>query len=581
MKIFWKLLLIAVVILSLTAGWQWWNRPHRVDMADYVPADSIIYIEANSLPEVINGITSTDAWRALAPQAGIKTNFNKISKLSKFASWTGIGSADAVVLARAQVAITVLDFDATEETATTLKIMPRAALVAETHTGEERARAAVEKLVGDFARRVYGSPRIERRETNGITFSEWTAPTDPRRKIIATVSGSVAVIGNDSVAVEACLAAQRGERPTLMNNPQLGQMRGRISASDALAFGFLPSGSTAKLLEIAVLPYVAQASSNPRAQSVAASLLPQLANKIFDNAGWSAHVSNGKIEDRYFLALRNGLASRLSAAVVASDQLTRPASKLLPADTFQMSQYNYREPEIAWRGLNAAISSQLDALSAPFVTILLDEALRPYGIETPREFLRAAGPDMATARLDDAGSSTVLIVGVRDREALRQQIRKRLGGGVQTTRIGDAEMLSAAKSERGVAAFVDEHLILGRAESVRRCLDARASGNTLATTTNFMQAISFAAADPPTSVMTFSDDRESVRKFISYFAGTQETRAKSVGDEALEQAIGQHANATTMTGLTKDGFARRTYSSFGQFGNLVTQFAPGGTSQED
>ena len=122
-------------------------------MTAYVPAESLIYLEANDLPEIATTITSTDAWKSLAPAAGIKSDFGYIGWLSPLISWTGIGPADAVVISRAQVAVAVMGFDAAEA-GDTLKIKPRYAVIVETHTGESRARYAIEKRVGDFAERV-------------------------------------------------------------------------------------------------------------------------------------------------------------------------------------------------------------------------------------------------------------------------------------------------------------------------------------------------------------------------------------------------------------------------------------------
>ena len=66
---------------------------------------------------------------------------------SHIAAATGIGPGDWVVLARAQLAVAVLGFDAAAEPDATLKFKPRVALVAETHTSEWRVRGVAEKLV--------------------------------------------------------------------------------------------------------------------------------------------------------------------------------------------------------------------------------------------------------------------------------------------------------------------------------------------------------------------------------------------------------------------------------------------------
>lgn len=576
-----RVLAIIVALVLLVIGWLWWNRPQRVDMAAYVPSDAMLYFEADSLPEILSGMVSTDAWRALAPPAGIDTDFGKLDRWSRVAAWTGVGTADAVVLSRAQLAVAVLGFDAAEAPEATLKITPRIALVAETQTGESRVRSALEKLVGDFARRAYGSPRVERQETEDTFYITWTAPTDARRKIVAAVSESVAVVGNDRSAVDACLAAKRGERPALSSDPQLEQMRERMGAGDALAFGYVPPGNAARLLEVSALAYVGQLSSNPRTQSVIASLLPPLANKLLGSAAWSTRTVNGALEDSYFLTLQNGLAPRLEEALAAAiNDAGDGASAFLPADTYQLTRYNYRDPEATWRGFNAAISTQLDALSAPFVGRFLEEALKPYGVEQPREFLRAVGSELVTARLDNGGDSTVLVVEVRDREKLQSEVRRHLGGGARASRVGDAEMFVSSEEERGAAAFVGGHLLLGKVETVQRCLDARAGGRTLAPADRFKRAPRNLFDTPPTGVVTLTDDEESALAFVSYFAPKRAASTNSAANpEAFRRALSQRPYAVTETRFTADGFERKTRSSFGNFGTLVGRFAPDSPSQ--
>ena len=63
MTVFRKALVAAVVLALMALLWVWWSRPERVDMAAYVPADAVVYLEANSLPEIAEALTSTAAWR--------------------------------------------------------------------------------------------------------------------------------------------------------------------------------------------------------------------------------------------------------------------------------------------------------------------------------------------------------------------------------------------------------------------------------------------------------------------------------------------------------------------------------------
>lgn len=568
-----KLLALFIALVAIIAVWLWWNRPQKVDMAGYVPADSLVYMEADSLPEIVQGLSETSAWKALAPPAGIRSDIGEIGWLSRLAAWTGIGSAETVALSRAQIAIAVLSLEAADA-GETLKIKPRYSVIVETHTSEWRTRAAVEKRVGDFARRAYKTPTVERKKIDDVEFVTWRAPAGDRQ-IVAAVTGSVAVIGTDENSVRTILAVRRGERPSLAGNQLLEEMRRRVDGQRALAFGYVSPQGAAQLLEVGIAAYAGQISNNPQIQGAIASRLPQLSNKLLGGAGWSARFVNGVVEDRYFLALQNGVAERLREPFASAADSTIEASKLLPPEAYRLTRYNYSNPAAAWRGLNAAISSQLDALGAVSVSILLKAALQPYGIEEPESFLAAIGPEIVTASLEDRGSSTVTIVEVKDEKALRAFIYKHLGPKPKIERIGDAELLISRNEERGAASFVEGLLLMGSEANVRACLESRAQGRTLDTTAPFQQSLRLASASPaPASVITFTDDDTSARGFITAIASQPAARTHPFNQEETERALNQLPFTVSETNLVEGGFEKRTRSAFGQFGTLVSQFSP-------
>jgi hypothetical protein len=571
MKIIRPVLLVIIAVVLIALVWLWWNRPQRVDMAGYVPADSLVYLEANSLPDIAEGVVSTDAWKKLAPPAGIRSGLGQIGWLSRLSAWTGIGSADAVVLARAQIAVTVLGLDAADE-GETLKLKPRYALVVETHTGEARTRAAVEKRIGDFARRAYGEPHVESSEIEGVKFIKWSAPGS-ERLIVAAVVGSLAVIGNDESAVQVCLAVRRGERPALAGNAQMEEMRKRVGSQTAVAFGYVSPVGATKLLEIAATIFFGQAAQDPQIQSLIASMLPQLASKVLGGAGWSARFAGGLVEDQYYLSLQNNVAARLGDALASPPGATFSAAQLLPAETYSLSTYSLRDPQSAWRAFNVALSSQLDYLSSIVVPRLLQSLLKPYGIDEPEGFLRTVGSEIVTARLDDAGASTVTIVETRDEMALREFVSKKLGLNPRAERVGDAEILISKEEERGAASFIAGHLLMGSEANVRRCLEAKAQAQTLAAVDAFQRAARMASATGLAFAVTFTDDSAPARTFINAIAAQRGARTQPVNNADLERTLGQLTYAVSETRLIEAGFERKTRSSFGQFGTLVAQFA--------
>jgi hypothetical protein len=250
----------------------------------------------------------------------------------------------------------------------------------------------------------------------------------------------------------------------------------------------------------------------------------------------------------------------------------------LPAEAYQLTIYNYREPEAAWRGLNAAISSQLEITIAPFVGRFLDEflveSLKPFGIDSPHDFLRAAGPEVATVRLDADGESLVLIASIRDRQALQSLVRKRLGAGAKSQRVGDAEMLVGSGAEPGAASFVGDHLIIGDAQEVRRCLSERAASRTLGAAGAFQQAARPTSVGEVSNAVTYTNDYDPARRFVS-FIGRQSGARSSVPPNAaaLQRSLSALPYASSETRLVEGGFEKTTRSTFGQFGGLVVQLA--------
>ena len=583
-----KFLITLGILVIILAVWLWWNRPHKVDMANYVPADTLVYLEANDLPLIAGELTQTDAWQALAQPAGVKTNLGSYGWLGSLAAWTGIGPADAVVLARAQIAVTLLGFESADA-GETLKIKPRYALVAETQTSTSRVQAVVDQRIGDFARRAYGQPIIERKEINGIEVKTWRAP-EGKRRIIVAVLDTVAVIGNDEPTVLACLAVRRGERPSLAGNQQLAMMRQRLDSANALAFGYVSPAGAAKLFEVGATVYAAQLLTDPRAQGLAASTLPPLATKLLGGAGWSARRVQGMIEDRYFVTLQNGVADKLREALAADANGANSAGEFLPAGTFSYSHYNYRNPAAAWRGLNLALTTQLDALGAIFVPQLLASVLKRYGIEEPDIFLRSIGPHIITARLNnpnsetvsadkpnsstEANATTVTIVEVQNEQVLREFVLKRLGAQPSRERIGDAELLVSQNKERGAASFIAGRLLMGPAQLVRRCLEARQRGETLAAAASFQKAAMVVDNQAPANTVTYTSDMASARAFISAIATQKSLREGQPNEEELTRALASLSFSVSETSLREDGFDKQTRSAFGQFGTLAAEYSP-------
>ena len=161
---FLRLLLVLILLAVLLVGvWLWWSFPRSVDMADYAPANSIVYVEFNNLAAVAQAIQNSDVWQAAAPITQSKPTTQ--NRFMSAAARAGIGPLPAVLFARAQIALVVVDLTTSEEN-DTLKVRPEVAIIAETHTSRWRTKPAAVEAVKHLANFVYGASMCSERSAD-------------------------------------------------------------------------------------------------------------------------------------------------------------------------------------------------------------------------------------------------------------------------------------------------------------------------------------------------------------------------------------------------------------------------------
>src|SRR5262245_61479143 len=148
-----QLIIALLIILPLAAGvWIYVNRPEPVVIASYVPGTALGYFEVNDWSGLIDNLTSTKAWRELAPAYGVPGELNYLGKIGRWdwiARLTGWG--EAAMLARSQFAVAITGLEVRGE-----QVKPRMALIAETHSDADSLREVAGKRLEQFAGRAFG-----------------------------------------------------------------------------------------------------------------------------------------------------------------------------------------------------------------------------------------------------------------------------------------------------------------------------------------------------------------------------------------------------------------------------------------
>lgn len=547
---------------ALVAVWLWWVRPKKVDMASYAPANSLVYLESNRPLAIVEAITETDAWNVVAQVIGSPRERPRHPWFQRFVGWTGIGPVQSVILSRAQLAVVVTDLGTTAE-GDTIKIRPQGAVLIETHTAESRIRVPVEENLKKLALMTYGRPTLRRTSIDGVEFIEWTAP-EGSRQIITAIVGSLVIVGNSEQSVKNCLTVSQQRGPSLKDDPDLQRMRRQLAGDSALTFGYVPSASSPRLLSVGVPLILGRAPDDLELQR----LLTTAAGKVFGSLGWSSHAFMKGIEDRYLISLQPSVIARLKQDFTPA-QRSSQIQRLVPDDTYSVTYYKFENPAGTWQDLKGTVASQLDVLSAILFSSLLKAALVPYGIDEPEKFLEAATTELVTLRLDQ-GERSMLIAGVRDRESLRELVRKKMAMNSRKVGAGEIEIFEDTQNEMA-AAFVEDFVVMGSTIDVRRFIEtARAkaalSGERSQRMTFFVPLSSKA------NITTYTDDSERVRSFISAIVAANSGRTEP--SVRIEQLIGGLPYSATETTLGAQGIERTTRSPLGQFSTLLPLLFP-------
>lgn len=555
---------IAFTVILVVAAWVWWNRPQSSDMAIYAPADALVYLECNSLLDVVDAIAGTDAWKELSPLLGTSGSQPPNRWLTRVISWTGIGPTRTVILARAQLATVMLDLGAKEQ-GETLTIKPEAAILIETHTAERRIRPTVEEALRLFAEKSYRQTTLKRTAVAGSEFLVWSAPTS-ERQIVATIDGTLVIIGNSERAVKTCLEVRRGQRPSLKSHPEMQQMRRHLAAADTLAFGFISSSNAARLFSLGAPLLFGRAPGDARFDRI----IGTSASKVLAGVGWSSRVASGGIEDHYLFSLQSTLVSRLQ-------QHFRPTNTpiqvldMLPNDVHSVSVYRFENPVATWQLLETTLSSQLDTLSAMLVSSLLKSALTPYGIEDPERFLNLIGPELSTVRLTRETEQSTLIAEVRDEASLRQLLLGPNERDLKHNSIGEAELIEIPGTMIAVS-FLKARVLIGPPADLQ--LHLRAATGNRATPDRIKKVEHFLGRSNSASVVTYTRESDRVMKFVQAISRASGGTIAARESTELSRKIEQLPYSATETTLGDQGLERITRSSFGQFASLVPLLFP-------
>ena len=516
---FYLLISLFSVLFLIILFYVFINRtPQTVDLRAFAPNDAIGFFEINDLAKTLDALTENQTFQELAKS---KKDFSALENV--------------------QIAVVVTGFETSEKQITAensvLDFKPHFVIIAETHAWEFQTDSLVRDQLSNFVKEQYGDET--KMEVSGKNFV-WTA--NDGRKAYAFVEKSRIYFGNDETAIEKCLAAKRSEVENLLKNENL-QRALLLKPENNLVFGYISPDGIAQIANLTGVSAAIKTTEDEDERGFIARVLPQILRETTSEIVWTAQKNEQRIEDKIFISLKEETASVLDETLNAPAEIQTNASEFLPYDVFSATLYKLKNPQIAWRSLLLIMAKNNDAVSGRLLLKFSGNLLEPYGISDAETFLSAIGSDILTAQFDAEGEKSVSIVTVKNTENVKKSIAEINFKSLPEKR-ENAEIWQS-EDKLLTAAFVENKLILGDAESVLKSLQTKQNGQFLKT---FPTSSAVSA--------TYAKDSDSRKKIVTVLGSMADNKNIS-------------AFYTTETRFTEQGIERKTISDFGLLGTIL------------
>ena len=518
-----RLFILAVILFAASCG----SKP--TDPRSVIPGDALAYMESSDLGTTLNAVTGNPKFQQLAKK---KPNLSALNGV--------------------KVGIAVVGLEASEEPVTEenaiIDLQPHFVAVAETNAWGWQAKSFVEDHLGEFVNEAYGGAiELEITTRNDGEFYVWTSPAG--QKAYALQQGSLVFFGNDESAIERCQAVRRGEIASIAAS-------GKIPEGDRLAFGYVSEDGVGQIANLIGIQLAKGSGEDADVQSFVASVLPQILRNSTKELTWTATKTDSGIEDKITISVDNESATVFNETLVPAAATDNGIASFVPDNAATATRYLLRDPQVAWRGVVLTAGKKTDETSGMLLLAFSSSLFEPYGVEEPEPFLSSVGSPILTVKLVPDSEDAVVIAPVKDAVRIKSSMAKEINFSRAPENQFGGEIW---KSEDGevAAAFLDNFVVSGDAETVMKCLEARSARAAAPSETEWTRHLASSNA----VAVTVSNDTDSLRKLVGMFS--------AVSEESGPIAL----TSVTETRFNRNGIERRTVSDFGWIGTIVQQLA--------
>jgi hypothetical protein len=564
------ILLVTLALLILTAGYFTFRKPQPVAMDKYAPATALAYIEINSLTELIDGLTSTNAWHEVAPVLGLSSQLKQLGSGIGFMSNTGLGPDEVVIAGRAQYAVVVTGLDAgtgANEEGVTLNVKPRFALLVETHSSAEKAAKLAADRAAIIAKRIFGdSTKEESSNFEGTRLMTFRGE-QPERQLVAAASGSLVLIANHESPMKACLEAIAGRTATLAQDETLKQKRGEIDNHSAI-FAYVTKSGIEKFAQFGPAIFATRFTNNPDALTAIANLFGHISNQTADAMLYSLQFEDGAVTENYLLALRPAIAAGLRETTKPATGASFAALQLIPKEALEGTILNIETVGVLPENLLKQLSPSLDLVAGLALREFVISFRKQLALEPSDTLDKAIGNEIALIKMNQSEPVAMLIL-VKDRNQLLPAMNRYLAkdnARISSESYHDIEIRISSNEDGRAAAFIADFLVLGTSSQIKKIIDTKAGQPSAAT--DLQVAKAFTNHPQNASIIAYEADTKKAGEMmltISKLTRVTDGARELLEQEPMQKALSGLPYSTSVTSFRDSGVFTQTHSAVGIF----------------
>jgi len=559
------MLALLAALLMAASGWIYTRRPERIEIATYVPESALGYLEIASLPQLVNQLSSTNAWQQIAPAYGIADKLNNLEKFGEFGWLMGLaGSGEAAVFSQAQIAIAVTGLEVRGEA-----VKPRFALIALAQGNEKGLKSVIEKRMPEIAVSLFGQAVKDQVEQAGLPVTIYRDANNSQRELFSAQIKDAWILSNNVDSIRDCLMTILHRQPSMSNNFYLQKARPAVG-NNPTAFGFVTAEGVKRLMRFGT--YLAAGGIVGKAVLAGAvgEVFTEFSNRTCDGLVYSSSFQDGQFADRYSVLFKPELTDKLKTIVKANPQEPRALS-LIPAAAREVTIYNVSNPSRTIDEIEKAISSRVDVAQSfllhQFILGMREAAL---GAKSPELTGAAIGDEIASFNLTKEPQNRVWLIASRNQTMLARlaeniltQFQDKRIANIARENFAGVEVLNSSEPSRGSAAFLGDFLVLGNRQQILQLIEAHRAGQNLKASQRYGLVKHSSPAAPIIGFSTARDETNEMMVSLARWFGQSVLPANVA-------ALDQLPLMASTTSLNEHGVYIESHSPFGNFPFLIS-----------